>query len=196
MSERTCIITRTRGPSDMMFRFVVGPDKLLVPDLNNHLPGRGAWLVISRRVLEKAIKCNAFAHSFKQDVHISDDMLDIVEQLLIKSALGSLSLARRGGSVITGALKINKAIRSGNVVMVLYAQEAAEDSRRKIAQAVHAATSQGSAMITVATLFTSEEMSLVFGVNNVIHAAIIQKGLTADGFIKRARQLIAYRDEG
>lgn len=194
MTERTCIVTRKCGSPDRMIRFVASPDGWVVPDLKGNLPGRGAWLVASRKVLEEAIRRKAFARSLKQDLHVADDLPDMLDGLLTKAALGSLSLARRGGGVITGALKINTAIRAGEIAMVLHASEAAEDGKRKIAQAIHAAGKQGIEKPFVATLFTAEEMSLAFGGNNVIHAAVT-KGLAADGFIRRAWQLIAYRDE-
>lgn len=194
MNERTCIMTGMRGPADKMIRFVIGPGQLLVPDLKGNLPGRGAWLVISRRVLKKAIECNAFTRSLKQNARVNNDMLDILDHLLVKAALGSLSMARRSGTVITGAFKVNAETRIGNTAIVLHAQEAAEDSKRKIAQAIYAAISRGYASTIVATLFTSQEMSLAFGENNVIHAAVC-RGLAANGFIKRAQQLIAYRSE-
>lgn len=194
MNGRTCIITRTRGAADTMIRFVAGPDGLVVPDLKGTLPGRGAWLLASRKVVEKAVRCNTFARSLKPGVCADPGLPDMVDHLLVKAALGGLSLARRGGAVITGALKVNAAIRTGEVVMVLHAREAAEDGRRKIAQAIHAAAKQGYKTTTVITLFTAAELGLAFGENNVIHAAI-GKGLAADGFIMRVRQLIAYRGE-
>jgi len=175
-----------------MIRFVARPDGLLVPDLKGNLPGRGAWLTASRKVLEEAIRRKAFARSLKQDVRLADNMPDMLDHLLARAALSSLSLARRGGGVITGMLKINIAIRAGEVAMVLHAREAAEDGRRKIDQAVHAAGKQGYGPASAVTLFTAEEMSLAFGGNNVIHAAV-RRGLAAGGFIRRVRQLIAYR---
>ncbi|RCL00214.1 MAG: putative nucleic-acid-binding protein [Candidatus Tokpelaia sp. JSC189] len=194
MIERTCIITRTCGSPDMMIRFVAGPDGLVMPDLTGRLPGRGAWLVPSRKVLEEAIRRKAFARSLKQDVRIADDMPYILDCLLTKAALQSLSLARRGRGVIIGTLKIITAIHTGDIKMVLHGTEAAKDGRRKIAQAIHAAGKRGVEKPLVVTLFMTEEMNLAFGDNNVIHAAIT-KSLAADGFIRRTRQLMAYRDE-
>ena len=45
---RRCIVTRERLPKEQLIRFVVGPDKTLVPDLTATLPGRGIWLSASR----------------------------------------------------------------------------------------------------------------------------------------------------
>src|SRR6202161_2735952 len=49
---RRCIVTRERLPKERMIRFVVGPDRQIVPDLAARLPGRGIWLSASADVLE------------------------------------------------------------------------------------------------------------------------------------------------
>src|ERR1700685_441932 len=49
---RRCILTRQRLPKERMIRFVVGPDRQIVPDLAAKLPGRGIWLSASADVLE------------------------------------------------------------------------------------------------------------------------------------------------
>ena len=51
---RRCVLTRERLPKERMIRFVVGPDRQIVPDLAAKLPGRGIWLSASRDVLETA----------------------------------------------------------------------------------------------------------------------------------------------
>src|ERR1700733_1876156 len=50
--QRRCIVTRERLPKERMIRFVVGPDRQIVPDLAARLPGRGIWLSASSDVLE------------------------------------------------------------------------------------------------------------------------------------------------
>ena len=42
--ERTCIVTRTKGPPEGFLRFVVSPDQAVFPDLRRTLRGRGAWV--------------------------------------------------------------------------------------------------------------------------------------------------------
>ena len=49
---RRCIVTRERLPKERMIRFVVGPDRQIVPDLAARLPGRGIWLSASADVLD------------------------------------------------------------------------------------------------------------------------------------------------
>jgi hypothetical protein len=49
---RRCVVTRERLPKERMFRFVVSPERALIPDLAGKLPGRGIWLSASRDVIE------------------------------------------------------------------------------------------------------------------------------------------------
>src|SRR5579883_1956019 len=51
---RRCIVTREVQPKERMIRFVLAPDRTVVPDLANRLPGRGMWLSASADVLERA----------------------------------------------------------------------------------------------------------------------------------------------
>src|ERR1700728_1461718 len=61
---RRCVVTRERLPKERLIRFVVGPDRALVPDLNADLPGRGMWLSASRDVLETGRDKGGLARSF------------------------------------------------------------------------------------------------------------------------------------
>src|SRR6201996_4841333 len=49
---RRCVVTRERLPKEQMIRFVVGPDRQIVPDLAARLPGRGIWLSASLDVIQ------------------------------------------------------------------------------------------------------------------------------------------------
>ena len=52
--SRRCIVTRERRAKEKMIRFVLGPDRTIVPDLAARLPGRGMWLSARWDVLETA----------------------------------------------------------------------------------------------------------------------------------------------
>src|ERR1700759_4655018 len=63
---RRCIITRERMPKERMIRFVVGPDRQIVPDLGAKLPGRGIWLSACRDVLGSNGAQDDWPHKSKQ----------------------------------------------------------------------------------------------------------------------------------
>ncbi|WP_374829003.1 RNA-binding protein [Paenochrobactrum pullorum] len=194
MNDRSCIVTRESGSVENMIRFVAGPDGSVVPDLKANLPGRGCWVTAERGKVDEAVKRNLFARGLKMGVTVQPDLGALVDQLLTKSAIGSLALARKSGVVVTGSAKVDADIRSGNAIMVLHALEASPDGVRKLDQARRAVIHTLGRDIPAFSLFTGEEMDLAFGGGNVIHAAVLQ-GMAANGFVKRAHMLRNYRGQ-
>lgn len=103
-------------------------------------------------------------------------------------------MARKAGAVVIGATKVDAAIRSGQVILVLHAKETTEDGKRKIAQAIHTIQQQTNRTIKTISLFTSDEMCVAFGSNPVMHAALLDTK-AAEGFLKTTYKLISYRDD-
>jgi uncharacterized protein len=193
MNDRTCIVTRTSGSVDDMIRFVAGPDGTVVADLKRNLPGRGCWVKAQRRYIDEAVKRKLFPRGLKSGVTAPDNLGQTVDQMLTKSALGSFGLARKAGVVVTGAAKVDIAIRNGTAALVLHAFEAAEDGVRKLDQARRSVVYAGGPEIPALSLFESSEMDLALGGVNVIHAAVL-KGKAAAGLMKRAWLLQHFRD--
>lgn len=194
MNERTCIVTRKSASAQTLIRFVIGPNNQIVPDLKANLPGRGVWISAHHTAIEKAIKQKAFHKNFKTDVEVAPNLVHIVDTLLLKAALSSLSMARKAGAVVMGATKVDAAIRSGQVILVLHAKETTEDGKRKIAQAIHTIQQQTNRTIKTISLFTSDELRVAFGSNPVMHAALLDTK-AAEGFFKTIYKLISYRDD-
>ncbi|WP_375659970.1 RNA-binding protein [Bartonella sp. CL74QHWL] len=194
MNERTCIVTRKNASAQTLIRFVIGPNNQIVPDLKANLPGRGVWISAHHAVIEKAIKQKAFHRNFKTDVEVAPNLVHVIDTLLLKDALSSLSMARKAGAIVMGATKVDAAIRSGKVILVLHAKETTEDGKRKIAQAIHSIQQQTNRTIKTISLFTSDEMRVAFGSNPVMHAALLDTK-AAEGFLKTTCKLISYRDD-
>jgi len=203
--ERSCIVSRETAPAEAMIRFVADPQAQIIADLKGNLPGRGAWVLGRRELVEQAIKRQAFARALKMPVKAPPDLADKVDKLLVRAGLANLSLARRSGAVITGAGKIDNAVRSGTpeLFCLIHANEAAADGRRKLAQAVFSAQkARGSGQdaagadksIKILAPFTAEELQFAFGGHNVMHIAIAENRGAAS-FIKALRRLMAYRGE-
>jgi len=200
--ERSCIVSRETAPAAAMIRFAAGPEGQITADLKGNLPGRGAWIMGRRSLVEQAVKGKAFARALKMAVKTPPNLADEVDKLLARAVLANLSLARRSGAVITGAGKIDSAVRAGSpeIFCLLHAAEAAADGRRKLAQAVYSAEKAkagapaAAESIKILSPFSAEELQLAFGGHNVMHIAV-----TADrgaaGFIKALRRLLAYRGE-
>ena len=62
---RKCIITGELKEKSQLLRFVMTPDRCIVPDLYKKLPGKGVYVSNSYAVLEKAILKNVFTKILK-----------------------------------------------------------------------------------------------------------------------------------
>src|SRR5690606_27644996 len=53
--ERRCILSGEHGARDALIRLAISPDGLVLPDPLAKAPGRGAWIGVTRAVLEEAM---------------------------------------------------------------------------------------------------------------------------------------------
>jgi uncharacterized protein len=167
---RTCIVTREQHTPDAMIRFVLSPEKIVTADLSRKLPGRGVWLTPTRMILEKALATKAFARSFKEQVQIYPDFANMIGDLLYRQFLEGLALANKAGAIIAGFDKVESAIESGKVVVMMHTIDAAEDGRRKLAQRVYSV--QKGNLLCFRDL-PSEDLDLALGRNGVRHACLL-----------------------
>jgi hypothetical protein len=195
LNDRTCIVTRKAGGRAGLIRFVAAPDGTVAPDLRGVLPGRGCWVTADRTTVALAVRRKLFARALKADVTPAPDLAERVEVLLAKSALGSLGLLRKAGSLLTGSAKVEDAVRRGRAAFVLHATDGAEDGIRKITQARRAVVALEGPDTPAFALFSSAEMSLAFGAENVIHAAAVAGG-SAKGAAEKLSALALYRGAG
>jgi predicted RNA-binding protein YlxR (DUF448 family) len=195
MNDRTCIVTRESGPAETLIRFVAGPDGSVVPDLKRSLPGRGCSVKAERHLVDKAVKKNLFARALKRDVKPAADLGQQVERLLVRDLAGMINLARKAGQFVSGTMKVDNAVRSGEAIAVLHATDAAPDGVRKVAQARKAVSMMlDEEEIASYRLLSYEEMRELMGDNAFIHAAVLA-GQAGEGVVKRAKLLESYRGE-
>lgn len=183
--ERRCIATGDVKPAAELIRFVVGPDDEIVPDLRARLPGRGIWVSADRKSLAAAIKRNLFAKAAEQAVKVPSDLLERLETLLIERVRETLGLARRAGYVLNGFGKVEAAIRDWreDVIAVIEASDGAEDGRRKLEQSVRATERN----VQFVTGLLAKEMGLALGQELVVHAALLEGGLSRSLLAEIAR---------
>lgn len=152
-----------------LVRFVAGPDGVVVPDVARKLPGRGMWVAADRESIAAAVKKNAFSRSAKTKLSAPADLADQVEQLLARRVLDGLGLARKAGTIISGFEKVVAALGTGKVAWLIEASDSAEDGRRKILSAARKAARPPRLL----GAFTSDELGLALGGENVIHTALL-----------------------
>ncbi len=197
VNGRMCIVTRESGSPDELIRFVAAPDGTVVADLKRQLPGRGCWVKIDRLLVDKAVAKKSFARALKTDVKAAADLGETVDKLLMQQLMQMMNMARKAGQFITGASKVDAAIRSGAALAVFHATDAAADGVRKIDQARKAwhLGMETEEEIPSYKLFSESEMEGLMGQNAFIHAAVLA-GQAGEGVVKRAKMLEQYRNGG
>ncbi|RUT30209.1 RNA-binding protein [Arsenicitalea aurantiaca] len=194
---RQCALTRESMPVDALIRFVVGPDDVLVPDTDAKAEGRGVWITLGARQVEEAVRRKAFARSLKAPVTVPEALAELTRLRLEQRLLGALSMARKAGQLLTGAMKVRGAIETGTCIGLFTATDAAEDGRAKMLSSVrgraHAAREAGlkGAEPPHFELLSSDQMGLALGIENVIHAALTH-GAAAKAALERASRLARY----
>jgi len=105
-----------------------------------------------------------------------------------------MNMARKAGQFISGATKVDAAVRSGNAIAVFHATDAAADGVRKLDQARKAweLGSDAGNEIPSFRLFSEAEMDELMGQNAFIHACALA-GQAGEGVVKRAKMLKQYR---
>jgi hypothetical protein len=166
---RRCIVTRERLPKERMIRFVVGPGRVLVPDLIATLPGRGIWLSASGDVLETARAQGglgrAFARAARGPVTVPPDLPAVLEAALIRRIGELLGLARRAGQAVAGFDKAREFMRTGRARLVLQASDGSAGERARFLSGV------GDSVVVLAPV-SAAVLGRVFGRDHVVHVAI------------------------
>jgi predicted RNA-binding protein YlxR (DUF448 family) len=186
--QRRDIVSGEVMEESRLIRFVAGPDGIVVPDLARKLPGRGLWVAANRTAVETAAKKGLFARAAKRRILAGPDLGGDVEGLLLKRLLAGLGLARKAGDLVTGFEKVNAAIISGRAAFAVEATDGAEDGRRKIMGVFHRSPRPPELI----GLFSSAELGLALGGENVIHTAFLA-GRSAERWASEARRLIGFR---
>ncbi len=197
--RRQCALTRTIMPKSELIRFVADPDGRMVPDLKAVLPGRGVWITADRASVTLAEQRKLFGRLLEKkagrSITVEPGLADRVEKLLVDRALGALALAQKSGRIITGFAKVEAAVTGDKLVALICARDGAEDSLRKLKQAVKRRWGITEALPLFRS-FDTAELDLAFGRTNVIHAALTRSEKKSDqgdgGFLKAAGRLQRY----
>jgi uncharacterized protein len=167
--ERRDLVSGEVMDEAKLIRFVAGPDGAVVPDLARKLPGRGLWTAATRTAVQAAASKGGFSRAAKTRLSASPDLADLVERLLATRILAGLGLARRAGVLTSGFEKVRGAIASGQTAWLIEAADGAADGRRKL---LGLAERQAKAPRVIG-VFTSGELGLALGSENVIHLAFL-----------------------
>jgi len=178
VSERTCVLTRSKGERSALIRLALSPDGQVHPDVRAKAPGRGAWIGVTRAVLEEAVAKGklkgALSRAFKTaDIDVPADLGARVEEALSRAALERLGLEARASTLATGSERIEEAARKGTLHLLYHAADASPDGNRKLAQAWRVGNDEeGSGRQGLILSVDRTILSVALGRENVVHIGV------------------------
>nr|WP_241735713.1 RNA-binding protein [Aquisalinus flavus] len=192
-NDRRCIASgASLDRQDPAIRFVLGPDNVVVPDLAEKLPGRGAWVAADRVLVLKAARKGLFSRAFKAQAKLPDGgaeaFAEALHRALAERALNALGLARRAGFLLVGFEKTRAAVQKGAASAYIYASDASADGTDKIRQVARPA-------LPVWHPFPGSDLDGALGEANIVHMALTDPGM-ARRFGREAARFVAYGGAG
>ena len=173
--QRSCLGCRISKDKNLLLRFIQTPEMEIFPDLENRLPGRGAYTCTNKRCLATAVEQRQFKRSFKNDVSVmpADQLIEYVRQQLHSRIIGLVGLANKAGLITGGGSMVSDALRSRNKPgLVLVATDVSQAIGGKI---IHAAATY---CVQHRTVLTKDDFGAILG--KAPRSAI---AVTSGGFI-------------
>lgn len=185
MRQRKSIVSGRIVEEDQLIRFVLDPEKTVIPDIDANLPGRGTWIEASRTHIDEAVRKKLFNRSFKLSVNVESDLANRVEQRLQARILSLIGLARKSGDLIVGFHNVLASIGKGASGILFEANDGALANRKEVLKKIEQvqqdkfATTPASPnqQIRIVTTVTSSDLGLALGRDNVVHALVTNAGL-------------------
>jgi len=132
--QRSCLGCRQVRDKGDLLRFVLAPDRTVVPDLAGKLPGRGAYTCCNRKCLENALARKGFARAFKGEVGtgLPGELVALVTARMEERIGGYLALACKAGKVASGGESVLEAMTKGVPGVLILADDISPDIGRKL----------------------------------------------------------------
>lgn len=175
-----------------MLRFVLGPDRQVVPDIAARLPGRGMWLSAWADVIQTACAKGAFARAARGPVVVPADLGATVRFLLERRIADHVGLARRAGQAVAGFAKVRDWLAQGRVGGLLEAADGSEAERARLLGS-HLLGRAGPEL-WVAWPLSAASLGGIFGRDATVHVAVA-RGRLAEALLVDIERLAGVTDQ-
>lgn len=168
-NQRKCIATGEVKPISELLRFTLTSDNTLVPDFDKKLDGRGLYVCVSKKLLQKALAKKLFAKAVHTGLKISEDLEQQTQHLLYRKGLDWVNLARKAGALVAGFEKVKANILQHKAAFVIEGADASDDIGRKIENA--------DSHIEVLKIYSSEDLSAALKTENTVYIAVLKSDI-------------------
>ena len=187
--SKRCCLTRQLVVRSGMIRFVLSPEGVVVPDLAERLPGRGAWVTASAlklrdgegektddkalmRALRYALKDNGLkGEKAELEIRQPDALIAHTYRALRKRILAQLGLARRSGLIVSGEGQVRMVLQEEpeRVQIFMQASDGAAGGVEKLARLARNVAPQALYVRT----FSAQEQGLALGRDSAVHLCVL-----------------------
>ena len=87
---------------DNFIKCSLSPDNKLVPDLYNNLPGKSIWVPANSALIKSILAREDVKRHFGVSHRFTNDLVFLIEKILRKKILNSISLAKKAGYLAIG----------------------------------------------------------------------------------------------
>lgn len=131
--QRSCLACRETKDKGSLLRFVLAPDRTVVPDLQQKLPGRGVYTCMKGSCLRQAAQKKQFSRGFKGEVlgAEAETLARQVAEKLEERIAGYLSLANKGGKIVSGSDQVLDKLKKGGAGILFLATDISTDIGEK-----------------------------------------------------------------
>ena len=180
---KVCIVTKNTFPRTEMLRFVVSPNREIVFDVDEKLPGKGIWISADKDILQKAVQKKIFNKAAGMSVVIPENLTDIVLGKLQEKCLSLLAFARKAGMLVFGFEGVKKALTNMVVSVAFEADDAAQNGKDKLYRPTDT--------FPVFSCLTREDLGQITGMEQQVHVAVLDSKL-AENLIVAGKKLELY----
>jgi predicted RNA-binding protein YlxR (DUF448 family) len=184
--QRSCLGCRAIRDKKELLRFVLAPDRTLVPDILAKLPGRGAYTCLNHACLRSAAQKKQFARAFSGEVlyNGTDRLIDHVVTLMAERIGSYLALANKAGKVVSGSDMVMELLKKRKAGVLFLATDISPDIGAKVTDLAKRYS------VPHVAVFTKERLGAYLG-KGLRSVAAIEQG----GFIETVtREIAKYRN--
>ncbi len=173
----TCIVSGAELPKQNMLRLVLSPDGVLLCDVKGKLPVEGVYIQPDSKILhvgfEQKLIAKHLSATLPDDFDISNFIRNTRSQLY-KRLAEWLSMANKSGSLTSGFVKVESALRNEEVKLLIQAKDASNDGRKKLRNI--AVRDE----VAIDESLSLDFLSDTLGKSNAVHIGILTKVFAAE----------------
>ena len=150
-------------PDNQMIRFIVSDKKFLIPDLYHTFQGEEFFVKSTKEELKR------FSENINEKytkIFNKNNVVEIIENILIKHIIGIISLARKAKKVIIGFDEIKIQLKKNRVYLLLQAENFSQKRETQINLPIYQKCKLN--------CLTKEELGKAFGKKNIANVGFLK----------------------